>query len=321
MSDHFVADLVDVSATTDKPICVIWCSPVGTESAYRDVLLASEMPVFRTFRNCVTAVRAYLDFHAFQSGIATMADPETAPAPEPGRDSPTRAPGDALSELESKRLLARFGIPVTRDILCRSADEVVAAAGELGVPVVLKASSAAITHKSDLGLVRVGVRSEPEMREAFADFRRTVGQVPGARFEGVLVCEQVAGGVEAVVGIAADEMFGPVVMAGIGGAGVELYRDVSFRVPPFSRTEAHRMLSELTGSALLRGYRGAPAVSAEALVDVIMSVQRLAQQGIVAELDINPLLVTADRAVALDALAVGVADGVADGGPADTTRL
>ena len=323
MSDHFVADLVDVSTTTDKPICVIWGSPVGTESAYRDVLLASEIPVFRTFRNCVTAVRAYLDFHAFQARIATMADPETAPVPGPGRDllssaepgrdafpSPELAPAQAgvaaLSELESKRLLARFGIPVTRDILCRSADEVVAAAGQLGVPVVLKASSAAITHKSDLGLVRVGVRSEPEMREAFADFRRTVGRVPGAQFEGVLVCEQVTGGVEAMVGIAADEMFGPVVMAGIGGVGVEVYRDVSFRVPPFSKTEARRMLSELTGSVLLRGYRGAPAVNVEALVDVIMSVQRLAQQGIVAELDINPLLVTPDRAVALDALAIGV---------------
>jgi acyl-CoA synthetase (NDP forming) len=131
--------------------------------------------------------------------------------------------------------------------------------------------------------------------------------VPGAQFEGVLVCEQVTGGVEAVVGIAADEMFGPVVMAGIGGVGVEVYRDVSFRVPPFSKKEARRMLSELTGSVLLRGYRGAPAVSVEALVDVIMSVQRLAQQGIVAELDINPLLVTPDRAVALDALAIGVA--------------
>jgi succinyl-CoA synthetase beta subunit len=278
------------------------------------------MPVFRTFRNCVTAVRAYLDFHAFQARIATMADPETVPAPGPGRDAhpspgpaPAQVPGAALSELESKQLLARFGIPVTRDVLCRSADEVVAAAGKLGVPVVLKASSAAITHKSDLGLVRVGVRSEPDMREAFADFRRTVGRVPGAQFEGVLVCEQVTGGVEAVVGIAADVMFGPVVMAGIGGVGVEVYRDVSFRVPPFSRQEAHRMLSELTGSVLLRGYRGAPAVNAEALVDVIMSVQRMAQQGIVTELDINPLLVTPDRTVALDALAIGVADG----GPAD----
>jgi acyl-CoA synthetase (NDP forming) len=98
-------------------------------------------------------------------------------------------------------------------------------------------------------------------------------------------------------------------MAGIGGVAVEVYRDVSFRVPPFSRPEAHRMLSELTGSVLLSGYRGVPIVNVEALVDVIMNVQRMAQEGIVAELDINPLLVTPDRAVALDALATGVTDG------------
>jgi len=301
MSDKFVADLVAVAETTDKPICVVWGSPVGTEDAYREGLLSSSRVVtFRTFRNCVTAVEAYLDFYAFQQRAdevvvpaARTAVPATATAGRPGR---------TLTEPEAKDLLARYGIPVTRDILARTAGEAAEAAGAIGFPVVLKAVSAAIAHKSDHGLVRVGVRTADEVRETFGHLQAGVAAVPGAEFEGVLVCEQAGGGIEMVVGIATDEQFGPVVMAGIGGVAVEVYRDVAFRVPPFSRTEAHRMIGELRAGVLLLGHRGAPQADLEALVDVIMNVQRIAADGVVTELDVNPLLVRPDGAVALDAL-------------------
>jgi acetate---CoA ligase (ADP-forming) len=304
MSDKFVADLVDVAETTDKPICVVWGSPVGTEDAYRQGLLSSSRIVtFRTFRNCVTAVRAYLDWHRFQDGVAAMEPPDAMharPRPEGGR---------TLNEHEAKQLVAQYGVPITREELCPSVDAAVSAARRLGWPVVLKGVSPQITHKSDLGLVRLGVSSEEEIRAAFARFADVVAGVAGAVFDGVLVCEHAGPGVEAVVGIATDELFGPVVMVGIGGVSIEVYRDVTFRLPPFGREEARRMLDELRGAALLHGHRGRPPADLEALVDVIMSVQQMAREGVVAELDINPLLVSERGAIALDALATGVTVG------------
>jgi acyl-CoA synthetase (NDP forming) len=301
MSDKFVADLVAVSETTDKPICVVWGSPSGTEDAYRVALLGSQLPVFRTFGNCVGAIRAYLDYHAFADRIDDLLDPPAGPVRMP-------APGAVLNEVASKALLAGYGVPLTRDVLCADADDAVAAAAGFSGPVVLKAVSAAITHKSDLGLVRLGVAGEAAVRETVADFERIVAGQPGAGYEGTLVCEQISGGVETVVGIATDAVFGPVVMFGLGGVAVEVYRDATFRVPPFSRAEAHRMIAEVRGFPLLTGHRGAPPADLEALVDAVMAVQRLAQDGAVTELDINPLVALPDRVVALDALARGVRD-------------
>jgi acyl-CoA synthetase (NDP forming) len=302
MSDKFVADLVDVSTTTDKPICVIWGSPSGTEDAYRKGLLGSNLPVFRTFGNCVTAIRAFLDYHAFTDRVGDLLDPpSTVDIPPPG--------GSLLNEYESKRLLAEYGIAVSRDIPCADPEEAFRAAASFDGPVVVKAVCADLPHKSDLGLVRLGVTPD-QVRAVFDEFAGIVA-AQGSTMDGVLVCEQLSGGVETVVGIATDELFGPVVMAGIGGVAVEVYKDVTFRVPPFGRTEAHRMLDELRGRALLDGYRGKPKVDREALVDVIMAVQRMARDGAVRELDVNPLLALPSGAVALDALArVGVHNGL-----------
>jgi acetate---CoA ligase (ADP-forming) len=301
MSDKFVADLVAAAETTDKPICVVWGSPVGDEAAYREGLLSSSRIVtFRTFRNCVTAVRAYLDFHGFQRRVHEL--PAVPPRRVAGKAAATRT----LNEPEAKQLLARYGIQVSRDVLARTADEAVAAAADIGPPVVLKAVSAGIAHKSDLGLVRIGVAAADEVRGIFADFAARVAAIPGAEFDGILVCEQARGGVEMVVGIASDEVFGPVVMAGIGGVAVEVYRDVTFRLPPFGRAEARQMIEDLRGAVLLQGHRGSPPADVNGLVDVIMKVQQIALDGSVGELDINPLLVSEHGAIALDALATTV---------------
>jgi acyl-CoA synthetase (NDP forming) len=302
MSDRFVADLVDVSSTTDKPICVIWGSPSGTEDAYRKGLLGSNLPVFRTFGNCVTAIRAFLDYHAFTDRVGDLPDPpSTVEIPAAG--------GPLLTEYESKRLLAEYGVAVSRDVPCADAEEAYRAAVAFAGPVVVKAVCAELPHKSDLGLVRLGVPPD-QVRAVFAEFAGIVA-AQGSTMDGVLVCEQLSGGVELVVGIATDELFGPVVMAGVGGVAVEVYQDVTFRVPPFGRPEAHRMLGELRGSVLLDGFRGGPAVDREALVDVIMAVQRMAQDGAVRELDVNPLLALPSGAVALDALVrLGVHGGL-----------
>ncbi len=317
MSQPLARDLVDVAATTDKPVFVVWGSPVGTEPAYTDVLLGSNLPVFRTFGNCVRAVRAYLDYWGFVSRFRSP----IADAPVEARPAARRVrrvldevePGAALSELASKRVVQAYGVKPSRDRLCTTAADAVDAADRLGYPVVLKAASAALTHKSDLGLVAVGLDSAKAVRSCFADLSSRAQRAVGRRgtLDGILVSEMVRGGVEMVVGIAQDPLFGPVVLCGLGGIFVEVLGDVSFRVPPFGRDEAERMVRELRGFPILEGVRGEKPADLEALLDVIMNVERLAMDlagpasldGI-AELDINPLVVRPRGAVALDALVV-----------------
>jgi acyl-CoA synthetase (NDP forming) len=316
-SNPLTRDLVDVAKTTTKPIFVIWGAPAGTDDTYPRRLLEGGLPVFRTFSNCVGAVRAYVDYWQFvrRYRSAFTSAPKT-PSKVAARARTILAgaePGEALSEHASKALLKLYGISTSRDTLCTTPAEAVRAAKALGHPVVMKISSPDLLHKSDLGLVRVGVDSDRAVRTVFDELmskaRRAVGT--RGRIEGVLVCEQVSGGVEMVVGISRDELFGPVVMVGLGGVFIEVLGDVSFRVPPFGRDEARRMLHELAGFAMLRGVRGAKPADVDAFVDVIMNVQRLAldlaspefaeQLG---ELDVNPVVVRPRGAVALDALVV-----------------
>ena len=308
ISEKFAQDIVDASQTTDTPICVVWGSPVATEEAYRDILVPSGLPVFRDAGNCLGAVKAYFDHHRFTSRYTSaFASVATAPSPAAAPARRLLRAGQPLSEHASKQVLRAYGIPVSRDVLCTEVEQAVAAADALGGPAVLKVSSSALLHKSDLGLVAVGVDGEAAVRGQYETLMaRAREAAPDGPIDGVLVSELVEGGVETIVGLVDDALFGPTVMVGIGGISVEVYGDVSFRVPPFDAREARRMLEELDGFPLLTGVRGRPPADLDALVDVIMRVQRLGTDlaGDVAELDINPLRVGPDGAVALDALVV-----------------
>lgn len=312
MSDRLAQDLVDVAETTDKPICVVWGSPVGTEMAYRDILLQSDRVItFRSFPNCVAAVKAYLDHHRFVDGYTSpFADPALLePSPAAAEARALVEGRSALSEHTSKQVLRAYGIPVTEDVLATSPDEAVAAASSLGGgAVVLKACGPTLLHKSEHDLVKVGV-APADVHVVAADLLdRAVDAADGGEVEGVLVCPMadLADGVEMVVGLSTDQLFGPVVLAGLGGIFVEVLKDVSFRVPPFGEADARAMLDELRSRAVLDGVRGAAAVDVDALVDVIVKVGRLGLDlaDVVAEVDVNPLIVTPQGAVALDALVV-----------------
>src|SRR5262249_46850477 len=147
-----------------------------------------------------------------------------------------------------------------------------------------------LLHKTDAGVLRLDVNSAAEVRETYDALMRKAKK---ARVDGVIVSETVTGGVEALIGVSTDELFGPVVTFGLGGIFVEVYGDLTFRAPPFDAAEARRGLDELTGIALMRGVRGRKAVDLGAFVDAIMRVQRLAMEltDDVRELDINPLVV------------------------------
>ncbi len=298
-------DLVAAAETTDKPICVVWGSPTAdNEPGYQALIESPRVITFRTFGNCVRAVRSYLDWHAFQrryrspfAGEATGA--MRSPAAATTDASLAGGPGP-LSEHDAKLVLEAYGIPVTREAVVSSPDAAVRAAEDIGYPVVLKASAPDLLHKSDGGLVRLGLANAADVRAAATELASFAPEV--------LVAEQVAGGVECVVGVAQDELFGPVVMFGMGGLYVEVYRDVTFRVPPFDAAEARRMIDEVRGAALLRGVRGRPAADIDALVEALMATQALAVDHAdrLAELDNNPLLVLPEGkgVVALDALLV-----------------
>ncbi|MGZ6911972.1 MAG: acetate--CoA ligase family protein [Acidimicrobiia bacterium] len=311
-SEPFTRDLVEVAKSTEKPILVVWGAPPGTDDTYYFRLLDGGLPVFRTFGNCVKATRAYADYWRFAAKHRSpFADaPVTAlPAAKKARTIIEQAaPGTALSEWQSKQVLAAYGIKSSKDALCHSAAEAVKAANAIGYPVVMKISSPDLLHKSDLGLVKVGVAGAKEVRAAYADLVAKAKKAGGrnVRLDGVLVSEMVTGGVETVVGVSQDPLFGPVVMAGLGGIFVEVLGDVTFRVPPFGDTDAATMLDELAGSKMLDGVRGAKPADRAALVDVIMKVQRLAMDlaDVIGELDVNPLVVRPKGAVALDALIV-----------------
>lgn len=207
-----------------------------------------------------------------------------------------------MSEHQAKAVVAAYGIPVTDDRLCASPAAAVRAAAAIDGPVVMKACSPALAHKSDLGLVVTGVASAADVRCTYAEL---IERSPVA-LDGVLVCPTAGPGVECVVGVSQDPLFGPVVMFGLGGVLVEVLGDVTFRAPPFDRAEARRMISEVRGASLLAGAHGRPKADRAALVDVLMRVQRLAldHAGTIAEVDLNPLLVGPHGAVALDALVV-----------------
>jgi acyl-CoA synthetase (NDP forming) len=311
-SKPFTRDLVEAAETTDKPILVVWGAPAGTDDTYYFHLLDGGLPVFRTFGTCVTTLRAYVDYWHFAAHHRSpFLDAPTKPlaAAKKARAIIEHAePGTALSEWESKQVLAAYGIKSSKDALCHSAAEAAKAAAAIGYPVVMKVSSPDLLHKSDLGLVTVGVGTAKDVRATYDDLMVKARKAGGAnvRIDGVLVSELVSSGVETVVGISQDDLFGPVVMVGLGGIFVEVLGDVTFRVPPFGRDQAGAMLTELAGAKMLDGVRGAKPADRAALVDVIMKVQRMAMDlaDVIGELDVNPLVVKPKGAVALDALIV-----------------
>ncbi|MEU6366292.1 acetate--CoA ligase family protein [Streptomyces sp. NPDC046931] len=309
LSDKLVQDLVDAAEHTDKLVCVVWGSPVGTEAAYRETLLgSSRVATFRTVTNCLTAVRAHLDHHRFADGYRSPFDeaPRT-PSPSFRKARALMRPGEQLSEHAAKQLLRAYGIRVPREQLVTSAAAAVRAAGLVGYPVVMKASGARIAHKTELGLVKIGLTSASQVRDAYRELT-DIARYEGIALDGVLVCQMVERGVEMVVGIGHDRLFGPTVTVGLGGVLVEVLRDAAVRVPPFGEEQARAMLLELRGRPLLDGVRGRPPADVDALVEVVLRVQRMALElgDEIAELDINPLMVLprGQGAVALDALAV-----------------
>jgi len=206
-----------------------------------------------------------------------------------------------LSEAESKALLARHGVPVAAEELVQSAGEAVAAAERIGFPVVVKLCGAAIAHKTERGLVKLGLRDGAAVRAAaeqlLAAARPEDGDV------GLLVGEMVSGSRELIAGYVRDDEFGPCVMLGVGGILAEAVADVAFRLAPLSPVDAEDLVDDLASQALLGPVRGEPPVDRAALAGILVGLAAVgAGDERIRSIDVNPLIVSAGVPTAVDAL-------------------
>lgn len=210
-------------------------------------------------------------------------------------------PTTTLSEYDSKALLARYGVPHAPERLVASPVSAVAAAEDLGYPVAVKLCGAAIAHKTERGLVHLGLRDAAAVRGAADAVLAAAGPADGD--VAVLVSSMVAGNRELIAGCLVDPVFGRCVMVGVGGILAEAVRDVTFRIAPLERVDAEEMVDDLATQTLLGPFRGEPAVDRAVLVDLLVGLGRAfsAEEDVVS-IDVNPLIVVDGNPVAVDAL-------------------
>jgi acyl-CoA synthetase (NDP forming) len=208
-----------------------------------------------------------------------------------------------LTEVESKELLKKAGIPVVEAKLARSKKEAVSISKKMGFPVVLKISSPDVIHKSDSGGVRLGLVNATQAGKAYSEIISSIKKAyPKALIEGVSVQRMAPPGVEVIVGMSKDPQFGPVLMFGLGGILVEVLKDVSFRIVPVTERDAGEMIREIKGYPILEGYRGQKPASIPALEKLIVKVSQFVENNPqIKELDLNPIFAYPNKAVAVDA--------------------
>jgi acyl-CoA synthetase (NDP forming) len=306
-------DLIEVAGKTDKPLIVLWMGsrldPAGRvvdQDGFR-MLETSRVPVFSSPDKCFKALLALVEYHRFRRRRARPrgTSPRPAGIDADGARAFLAHRDGTLDEVQARRLLAFYGIRGPSERLVADADAAVPAARDIGYPVAVKVVSPDLPHKTEAGAVTLGVRDEPALRAACGAMLAAVARGhPGARVGGLLVQEMIADGREMIVGASRDPQFGPVVTCGLGGVFVEVLRDVQRRVPPFGPDEARAMIAGLAGAATLGPFRGRPAADVDAAVDAIGRIGQLALDlaDRIAEIEINPLMVTPTGAIAVDAV-------------------
>ncbi|NNM58124.1 MAG: acetate--CoA ligase family protein [Acidocella sp.] len=286
--------LIEAAGRTGKLLVAI--DPTGAERVAE--LEAAGVAVLPEIGQTARALGGYLDW------AARSHKPGWVPVPHAPLST---APYRTLNEAEAKSFLKRYGLPVVEERIATTADEAVAMAAELGCPVAVKVLSADILHKTEVGGVRLDLKTPEAAREAFLSVTESARKaLPDARIEGATVQQQVSEGVGMLLGVTRDPVFGPVLTAGLGGVLTELYKDISLRLLPINRDIACEMLRELKAHPLLTGFRGAKPADEEALIEVMLKLSDMVMQAgsALRDVEINPVLVRPDGqgAVIVDAL-------------------
>ena len=300
-----------VVAGLPKPIAAI--APVSHSQTDYSRALRAKTPHLSYLQEANKALRA-IERAARAAELESLAtEPTSRPVPTSAETAAAAkarelvaAGAAALNEVQSKDLLHAYGIGTPKEIAVQSADGAVKAAAELGYPVVLKAVAAKLLHKSDAGAVALHLRDGEAVRRAYATIEANARRAGIDSLDAMLVCGHIGGGLELVLGVNRDPEMGLVVMAGSGGVLLELTKDVAFAAPPITAAKAGAMLDRTHAARLIAGYRGAAALDADAAVEALVALGRIAEDlaDVVQSIDINPFVVLPRGGVALDALLV-----------------
>jgi acyl-CoA synthetase (NDP forming) len=299
-----------VGAKLGKPICLPliggWVGGYGTDEAEADPAFSW----FYSLDSCYAALAAWhrrddrrIEFEREGPRRLVRLSPPDAKSRAAAL---IKASGNAtLTEREAKAVLACYGLPVVGEKLVQSRADAVAAARALGMPVVLKVESPDLPHKTEAGVIRLGLKNEDDVGAAFDAVMANAAKVsPAPRVNGVLVQPMVAQGTEMMIGGKIDPLFGPLVIAGLGGVFVELMKDTALDLAPLSQKDALVLFDRLKGRAVLDGFRGSEPVDRMALADIVVRFAEFLddQQDLITECDVNPLICGGGRIVAVDAL-------------------
>jgi len=301
LSEAIFRVIESVSRKTGKPVALGTCYSDLANAAICRRAHAAGIPVIDGAHNTLLAFRHLFRYHSFRQA-------QTSDTPTPRLDSSkvatwkrklTAHKSESLGEIEALAMLADFALPVVSHDNVSNAAQLLTVATKIGYPLVLKTAEPGINHKSDSNGVFVNIRSEADLRDHYRDLCTRLG--PAA-----LVSQMVDEGTEIALGTFNDRQFGPIVMVAAGGILVELLSDRAVALCPVSPRQAEEMLSSLKANRLLLGVRGKPAVNRQALIDAIVSLSAIAYEfrDSIAEIDINPILVTSREALAVDALIV-----------------
>ncbi|SHN81918.1 acetate--CoA ligase family protein [Desulfitobacterium chlororespirans] len=283
LAEKMADDIIEISKELNKSIFISWLTP---EQPFFNKLREANVPLYPTPYRCIRALE-----HIVRQEIPVKAAEKKATADKKHGDAEVLS----LTEYQTKKMLGEYGIAVLRGGLATSLEEAVNLGSQIDYPVVLKVMSPQIAHKTDAGLVILGIKNEQELTDNYNTIlERAKKSFPTAAIEGVLVEKMVEKPVaEVILGIKYDITFGPVIIFGLGGIFVEVLGDVARRVLPLTREEALAMLASIKAYPLLNGYRGKPQGNLDALVDMILNLSRFAieQQDNFKEMDINPVFV------------------------------
>jgi acetate---CoA ligase (ADP-forming) len=298
----------EMAATASKPVVYISTMSIGfTEftKALRKSL--PHIAVMQGLDRAVGAIKALIDYTSLRKEVPDVVSSSSASARAMLERTLKNARGAALDEVESKKLLKAYGIPVSKEEIAQTAADAVRIAKQIGFPVVAKVVSADILHKSDIGGVMLNLNSATEVKAAFNAITARVKKLKNKpRLEGILIAQQVKADLELVVGASLDAEMGPVVLFGTGGVDIELMKDVALAGAPLDAADAKELISRTKAGVKLKGYRGKPALHEASVVKALVGLSNLmADAGTrIASIDVNPFLINTKTGVAVDGLIV-----------------
>jgi len=309
-SEDIADAVIKLAETTDKPVMTVWMGE-GTTERSRCMFIEKKIPAYRFPEHAVQAFANMTRFQKLNDKLNSIAAPvqDSRPADNSHLKAIIKAAKSEgrtiLNETESKTILEAYGIAATRPYFAASAEEAAQIADkQLKYPVVMKIASKDISHKSDVGGVILNLKNANEVREAFRNMMVTVSQnMPAAQLDGVTLQRMVSKyDYELIIGSTTDPAFGPVILFGAGGTQAEFYKDVAVGLPPLNRNLARNVMTDTKIYQMLsKGFRDKPVANLALIEETLVKFSNLLEDfPSIAEIDINPLAMTADEAIALD---------------------